>query len=103
MLRPNLHYAELKSSYLFYNIAQKTKAYLAENPDKHVALSLINDLTEDPSFNSLLTDRRIQSLEKYFRKVLPQTVKFNISNGCDGQERCNTATGSSILTILIDK
>ena len=77
--------------------------FLAENPDKHVALSLINDLTEDPSFNSLLTDRRIQNLEKYFRKVLPQTVKFNISNGCDGQERCNTATGSSILTILIDK
>ena len=28
MIRMNRHYAELKESYLFYNIAQKTKAYL---------------------------------------------------------------------------
>ena len=31
MLTPNLNYANLKSSYLFYNIAKKTEAYLKEN------------------------------------------------------------------------
>ena len=29
---PNMNYASLKDSYLFYNIAQKTKAYMAEHP-----------------------------------------------------------------------
>ena len=28
MIRPNKYYSELKDSYLFYNIAQKTKAYV---------------------------------------------------------------------------
>ena len=35
MIIPNMHYADLKESYLFYNIAQKTKAYVE-------ALSLIH-------------------------------------------------------------
>ena len=36
MIIPNLNYGNLKDSYLFYNIAQKTKAYLEKNPDKHL-------------------------------------------------------------------
>ena len=32
MIRPNMHYKELKDSYLFYNIAQKTKTYIEEHP-----------------------------------------------------------------------
>ena len=32
MLTPNLHYGELKDSYLFFNIAQKIRAYEAEHP-----------------------------------------------------------------------
>lgn len=32
MLKPNMHYAELKDSYLFFNIAQKVKAYSEANP-----------------------------------------------------------------------
>lgn len=34
MITPNMHYADLKDSYLFYNIAQKTKAYLEANPSE---------------------------------------------------------------------
>ncbi len=45
MIKPNLHYADLKSSYLFYNIAQKTKAYLAENPDKKLYRMGIGDVS----------------------------------------------------------
>lgn len=45
MITPNMHYADLKDSYLFYNIAQKTKAYLAENPDKHLYRMGIGDVS----------------------------------------------------------
>ena len=45
MIKPNMHYADLKESYLFYNIAQKTKAYLAENPGKHLYRMGVGDVS----------------------------------------------------------
>ena len=45
MVKPNMHYADLKDSYLFYNIAQKTKKYLEENPDKHLYRMGIGDVS----------------------------------------------------------
>ena len=45
MLTPNLSYANLKESYLFYHIAQKTKAYLADHPDKHLCRMGIGDVS----------------------------------------------------------
>ena len=45
MLTPNMNYSHLKSSYLFYNIAQKTKAYLAEHPDTHLYRMGIGDVS----------------------------------------------------------
>ena len=45
MITPNMHYADLKDSYLFYNIAQKTKAYLAQNPDKKLLRLGIGDVS----------------------------------------------------------
>lgn len=45
MLKPNIHYGELKDSYLFYNIAQKTKAYSEKNPDHHLYRMGIGDVS----------------------------------------------------------
>lgn len=45
MIKPNAYYADLKDSYLFYNIAQKTKAYLEANPDKHLYRMGIGDVS----------------------------------------------------------
>ena len=45
MITPNKHYSDLKDSYLFYNIAQKTKAYLEKNPDKHLYRMGIGDVS----------------------------------------------------------
>ena len=45
MITPNMHYADLKDSYLFYNIAQKTKAYLQANPDKRLYRMGIGDVS----------------------------------------------------------
>lgn len=36
MIKMNTHYADLKESYLFYNISQKIRAYLDENPGKRL-------------------------------------------------------------------
>ena len=45
MIRPNMHYAELKESYLFYNIARKTQAYLEANPGTRLLRLGIGDVT----------------------------------------------------------
>lgn len=45
MITPNMNYANLKDSYLFYNIAQKTKAYLEENPGKRLYRMGIGDVS----------------------------------------------------------
>ena len=45
MLTPNLSYANLKESYLFYHIAQKTKAYLEEHPGTHLYRMGIGDVS----------------------------------------------------------
>lgn len=45
MISINLHYADLKDSYLFYNIAQKTKAYLDAHPGAHMYRMGIGDVS----------------------------------------------------------
>ena len=44
MLTPNLHYGQLKDSYLFYHIAQKTNAYLQQHPNAHLYRVGIGDV-----------------------------------------------------------
>jgi len=45
MLIPNMNYSHLKDSYLFYNIAQKVKAYLAGHPGEHIYRLGIGDVS----------------------------------------------------------
>ena len=45
MAKPNKHYAELKSSYLFYNIEQKVNKYLSQNPNAHLLRLGTGDVT----------------------------------------------------------
>ena len=45
MIKPNMHYADLKDSYLFYHIAQKTKAYLEDHPGTHLYRMGIGDVS----------------------------------------------------------
>ena len=45
MLTPNMNYGNLKDSYLFYNIAQKTKKYLEDNSDKRLYRMGIGDVS----------------------------------------------------------
>ena len=45
MTMPNKHYAELKNSYLFYNIAQKVKKYQEEHPGAKMYRMGIGDVS----------------------------------------------------------
>ncbi|MBR5708159.1 MAG: LL-diaminopimelate aminotransferase [Oscillospiraceae bacterium] len=45
MITPNTHYADLKDSYLFYNIAQKTQAYVAAHPGARLYRMGIGDVS----------------------------------------------------------
>ena len=45
MITPNMHYADLKDSYLFYRISQKVKAYSEAHPDKHMYRMGIGDVS----------------------------------------------------------
>ena len=45
MIRPNMYYNELKDSYLFYNIAQKTKAYVEQYPGVKLLKMGIGDVS----------------------------------------------------------
>ena len=45
MTIPNMHYADLKDSYLFYNIAQKIDAYLKEHPGTYLYRMGIGDVS----------------------------------------------------------
>ena len=45
MIKPNTHYGELKDSYLFYNIAQKTKAYVEQYPGVKLLRMGIGDVS----------------------------------------------------------
>lgn len=45
MINPNMHYANLKDSYLFFNIAQKTGAYLKDHPGTRLYRMGIGDVS----------------------------------------------------------
>ena len=45
MLKPNMYYDQLKESYLFYNIAQKTKKYLELPPEQTLLRMGIGDVS----------------------------------------------------------
>ncbi|MBQ8381935.1 MAG: LL-diaminopimelate aminotransferase [Clostridia bacterium] len=45
MITPNMHYADLKESYLFAGIARKVNKYQEENPGKHIYRMGIGDVS----------------------------------------------------------
>lgn len=54
MITPNMHYADLKDSYLFAGIAQKVRQYQEANPEKHIFRMGIGDVSL-PLCNEVIT------------------------------------------------
>ena len=75
MLKPNTHYGDLKDSYLFYNISQKVKAYLAVHPDAHLLRLGIGDVSLplcDAVIQSLHEAVEDQAAAKTFHGYMPE-------------------------------
>lgn len=75
MITPNMHYSELKDSYLFFNIAQKIKAYTEAHPDKHIYRMGIGDVSLplcDVVIKALHEAVDDQSRQKTFHGYMPE-------------------------------
>ena len=74
-MTPNTNYANLKDSYLFYNIAHKTKAYLEANPDKRLYRMGIGDVSLplcDAVINALHEAVDDQAVKENFHGYMPE-------------------------------
>ena len=74
--------------------------FLTDNPAMEVEMSLTSDMTTDATFNRLLTENRLQSLQEYMYRVLPPSVKMEFVNGC-GQSNCESASGQTRLIVVV--
>ena len=75
MLTPNLSYANLKDSYLFYHIAQKTKAYVEAHPGTHLYRMGIGDVSlplAPAVIEALHSAVEDQSRQSSFRGYMPE-------------------------------
>ena len=75
MIMPNMHYAELKESYLFYHIAQKTGAYLKAHPGAHLYRLGIGDVSLplcDAVIRALHEAVDDQALKERFHGYMPE-------------------------------
>ncbi len=75
MITLNMHYADLKESYLFAGIAKKTKEYLEQNPDKRLYRMGIGDVSLplcDAVINALHEAVNDQSVKESFHGYMPE-------------------------------
>ena len=75
MINLNMHYADLKESYLFAGIAKKTKEYLEKNPDKHLYRMGIGDVSLplcDAVINALHQAVNDQAEKENFHGYMPE-------------------------------
>ena len=75
MLTPNRHYSELQDSYLFARIADKTKAYLGDNPGKKLLRMGIGDVSQPlcPAvIKALHAAVEDQAVKERFQGYLPE-------------------------------
>lgn len=76
MITPNMYYADLKESYLFYHIGQKTEAYLKENPGTYLYRMGIGDVSLplcDAVVKALHEAVEDQAQKERFHGYMPET------------------------------
>lgn len=75
--------------------------FLRDNPQMNVTMSLSCNLTNDDSFNSLLAQQRILTLQNYLYGLIPATVQLRFTDG--DASAPGSAAGVSRLTVVIKK
>ena len=74
-MKPNMHYGELKDSYLFYNISKKINEYLSKNPDKKLYRMGIGDVSLplcDSVIQALHEGVNDQAVKEKFHGYMPE-------------------------------
>ena len=74
--------------------------FLTDNPTMEVVMALTCDMTTEATFNNLLTENRLQSLQEYLYRVLPPSVKMEFVNVCS-ESNCQSASGQSRLVVVV--
>ncbi len=75
MMLPNMHYADLKNSYLFYSISQKIQAYSDAHPKQHLYRMGVGDVSLplcDAVIQALHRAVDDQATEKTFHGYMPE-------------------------------
>lgn len=89
---PNMNYQNLKESYLFYNIAQKTKAYLEAHPGAHLYRMGIGDVSLP------LCDAVIQKLHEAVEDQAHKTTFHGYMPEC-GDTELRTTIAADVIYI----
>lgn len=76
--------------------------FLVENPLMSVSMSLRCNLTDDETFNRLLAQQRLQSLQNYLYSLVPASVKMRFTIG-DSSDEGSTAGVSRLTTVITEK
>ena len=74
-MKPNRNYKKLESSYLFYDIEQRVKAYSAEHPDKKLLRLGVGDVTLplcDAVIKAMYSAVEDQSKKETFHGYMPE-------------------------------
>lgn len=74
-MKPNMHYGELKDSYLFYNISKKINEYLSENPGQKLYRMGIGDVSLplcDSVIKALHEGVNDQAVKESFHGYMPE-------------------------------
>ena len=98
MILPNMNYSNLKDSYLFYNIAQKIKAYLEVNPDKHLYRMGIGDVSLplcDAVIEALHKAVDDQAVKSSFHGYMPECGALFLREAIAGYYACRGVTLSA--------
>lgn len=80
---------------------QQLVRFLRDNPNLTATFSLACNLTDDASFNTLLTQQRIQSLQKHLYGLVPSSVKLRFTPG--DASSLGSAAGVSRLTVVLSR
>lgn len=80
---------------------QSLVRFLRDNPQMNVTMSLSCNLTDDDSFNSLLAQQRILSLQNHLYGLIPASVQLRFTDG--DASAPGSAAGVSRLAVVIKK
>ncbi|MBR1799673.1 MAG: carboxypeptidase regulatory-like domain-containing protein [Bacteroidales bacterium] len=77
--------------------------FVRDNPAISIQAVLFNNMTANNTYNKLLTDQRLLSLELYLKSHLPVATDIVFANGHKSGVGSSIGAGRSVLTVVLRK